>query len=98
MRRDSLDFNLHSAILSSLAANLASSSTQDDLSLLTDSFSSREPVTNGLVNGVLSRLGLDEGASAQHEDPIVSVLVGQRGGGFHADAGSSGRLHSKRKV
>jgi hypothetical protein len=69
--RDSLDFNLHSAILSSLAANLASSSTQDDLSLLTDSFSTREPVTNGLVNGVLARLGLDQAASTQQEEPIV---------------------------
>lgn len=54
---DSLDSCLHQQILSGLAANLASTSAHDDLSLLTDSFASVEPVTNGVVNGILSRLG-----------------------------------------
>ncbi|ORY78396.1 hypothetical protein BCR35DRAFT_304996 [Leucosporidium creatinivorum] len=71
---DFLDSNLHQSILGALAANLASSSTQDDLSLLTESFSSLEPVTNGVVNGVLARLGApttDEPAA----DPITVQQV-----------------------
>ncbi|KAM0756315.1 hypothetical protein T439DRAFT_296348 [Meredithblackwellia eburnea MCA 4105] len=53
---DFLDQSLHKDILTALASNLASTSQQDDLGLLTDSFASLEPVTNGAVNGILSRL------------------------------------------
>lgn len=65
--------------MGALAANLASSSSQDDLSLLTDSFSTLQPVTNGLVNGVLSRLGASTSQSAA--EPIVrpSPLERQHG-------------------
>ena len=66
---DFLDSGLHSSILSSLAANLASSSTQDDLGLLTASFSSVEPVTNGAINGLLARLVSDNVDA--NEEPIV---------------------------
>lgn len=62
--------NLHQSILGALAANLASSSNQDDLSLLTDSFSSLEPVTNGVVNGVLSRLG-----ATSIDEPAAELIV-----------------------
>ena len=60
---DFLDSSLHASILSSLAANLASSSEQDDLALLTSQFSSLAPVTNGAINGVLARL-VDDGVEA----------------------------------
>ena len=70
---DFLDSGLHSAILSSLAANLASSSAHDDLGLLTASFSSVEPVTNGAINGLLSRLVSDN--VDESEEPIVRYFT-----------------------
>lgn len=75
---DFLDSSLHASILSSLAANLASSSEQDDLALLTSQFSSLAPVTNGAINGVLARLVDSDGAAstqsitAQQADGIIA--------------------------
>ncbi|GEM09474.1 phosphatidylinositol 4-kinase [Rhodotorula toruloides] len=59
---DYLDGNLHQSLLTALAANLASTSDQDDLALLTTSFSSLEPISNKAVNGVLSRMNGSSGA------------------------------------
>lgn len=75
--RDCLDNNLHLSILSALAANLASSSTQDDLGLLTDSFSDLEPVTNATVNGVLSRLSTSS-VEAHGSEFVVRALSNSR--------------------
>ncbi|GAA5868294.1 hypothetical protein JCM3774_000996 [Rhodotorula dairenensis] len=53
---DLLDSNLHESVLTALAANLASTSQQDDLALLTASFDSVGPSTTTQVNGVLARV------------------------------------------
>ncbi|KAL8284182.1 hypothetical protein RQP46_004931 [Phenoliferia psychrophenolica] len=71
---DSLDSCLHASILSSLAANLASTSSHDDLGLLTDSFAAVEPVTNGVVNGILSRLG----TQANGDDAALEFITLQQ--------------------
>jgi hypothetical protein len=72
---DSLDSNLHSLILGSLAANLASSSTQDDLELLTDSFASLEPINGNTLNSVLARLNDNENGSILPLQAIVRHSV-----------------------
>lgn len=67
---DYLDSNLHQSILSALASNLASSSTQDDVELLTDSFANLEPVSNGMINSVLSRLNSDGTTELQYHEIV----------------------------
>jgi len=71
--RDWLDCDLHSSILSSLAANLASTSSHDDLDLLTNSFASRQaaPVTNGTITNLVNRLGQND-SPAPAIQPAVS--------------------------
>ncbi|BGO97504.1 Phosphatidylinositol 4-kinase STT4 [Rhodotorula toruloides] len=66
---DYLDGNLHQSLLTALAANLASTSEQDDLALLTTSFSSLEPVSNTAIHGVLSRMN---GAYGAGEGELVT--------------------------
>lgn len=73
---DYLDSTLHASILSSLAANLASSSSQDDLSLLTSTFSALLPATNGAINSVLSRLEIN--GNSEHLVQIVSFILSFR--------------------
>lgn len=70
---DYLDSNLHASILSSLAANLASSSSQDDLGLLTSTFDAITPVSNGAIHSVLQRLEVN-GNGSQSETEMVIVV------------------------
>ncbi|KAM0792098.1 hypothetical protein ACM66B_004802 [Microbotryomycetes sp. NB124-2] len=71
---DYLDGALHQSILTALASNLASTSQQDDLALLTDTFSTVEPSTNKQVNGVLDRLVK---APSSANSGLTSVTVPQ---------------------
>ncbi|KDE03986.1 hypothetical protein MVLG_05555 [Microbotryum lychnidis-dioicae p1A1 Lamole] len=70
---DYLDSNLHSAILSSLAANLASSSTHDDVHLLTESFAGIQPVTNGVIGGVLNRINGDSHTASGGAHTLITL-------------------------
>lgn len=69
---DCLDTSLHQQILSALAGNLASTSSQDDLSLLTQSFSSVQPAQNGQINGIVSRL--EPGQATDGAEVIVRYI------------------------
>ncbi|KAK4703422.1 phosphatidylinositol 4-kinase A, partial [Phenoliferia sp. Uapishka_3] len=95
---DSLDSCLHQSILSALASNLASTSTHDDLGLLTESFASVEPVTNGVVNGILARLdeslnGAEEGrefVTLQQAESIIAFA--EYAGSSEPSSSNQGRI------
>ncbi|BGP37895.1 Phosphatidylinositol 4-kinase stt4 [Rhodotorula kratochvilovae] len=67
--------NLHQELLSALAANLASSSSQDDVALLAASFNAVNPASNQAVNGIAARLTA-EPADDDRDSLTVDQLEG----------------------